>query len=187
MYGLVAGFAATALLSALTRVPGIREHAEQLSTGERLIGRVEESAMSKAVTPATALAQASGPGPEGPAGLFAAKIASGLFGKDLGRDTRSWGKVVHFAYGSLWGFLYGVLQTRRARRRPIVAGMSHGLFMWAFGPGLLAPSMKLVPAPSQAPRNQTAISIATHLIYGLTLAALFSQLTHTGSAHEPDR
>ena len=185
LYGLVAGFAATALVSALTRLPVVREHAEQLSTWERLIGEAEESPMSKAITPATALAKASGPGPEGPAGLFAAKIASGLFGKDLGKSTSTWGRLVHFTYGSLWGLLYGILQTRRARR-PLVAGTSHGILMWALGPGTLATSMKLVPAPSQAPRKQTAISVATHLIYGLALATLFSQLTHTGSPHASD-
>jgi hypothetical protein len=186
LYGLVAGFAATALVSALTRLPVIREHGEQLSTWQRLIGQAEESPMSKAITPATALAQAAGPGPEGPAGLFAAKIGSGLFGKDLGKNTSTWGKLVHFAYGSLWGLLYGILQTRSAGRRPVVAGMSHGIFMWALGPGTLATSMKLVPAPSQAPRKQTAISVGTHLIYGLALATLFSQLTHTGSPHASD-
>src|SRR4051812_38409232 len=98
LYGLAAGFAATVLLSTLTRIPGIRQRAEQARL--RDISQTEEEPVSSFLPmgPAAALVQPSGPGPEGPAGLFAAKVASGLFGRDLAESTRPWGSAVHLAY-----------------------------------------------------------------------------------------
>jgi hypothetical protein len=185
LYGLAAGLTATVLLSALARLPGLRERAEDASLLDRSWTADEEEfgASPVPMSPAAVLAQSSGPGPEGPAGLFAAKVASGLFGRDLKR-TRPWGRIVHLAYGSFWGVLYGILQTKHSRR-PELAGASHGVFVWAFGPALLVPAMKLMPPPSKAPREQTAISLAAHVIYGVTLARLFNLLIRSGSAHEP--
>ena len=175
LYGLAAGFAATVLISAVSRIPAVREHGHS-SLDALAIPPAEETNPTLPMSPAAVLVQTSGPGPEGPAGLFAAKVASGLFGQDLATRTRLWGQVVHLAYGSLWGLVYGILQTRRVRR-PGVAGVAHGLFVWLFGPALLVPAMKLMPAPGKAPRAQTALSVAAHAMYGLTVASVFSRLT----------
>src|SRR5438105_1615347 len=95
LYGLAAGVTATLLISALSRIQGIREHAEQASLSERFTAETEEeSGVLSPMSPAAVLARASGPGPEGPASLFAAKVASGLFGRDLAKRTKPWGKVV---------------------------------------------------------------------------------------------
>jgi hypothetical protein len=124
------------------------------------------------LTPAGALAQAHGPGPEGAAELFALKVASGLFGRDIARRARPWGKAVHLAYGTLWGALYGILQGP-ARRRALLSGPAHGAFVWALGPGWLVPSMKLMHPPTQIPRHQALLNILGHLLYGTALAKLF--------------
>src|SRR5438045_5534150 len=158
LYGLAAGFVATVLLSALTRIAGIRERAEQANLRDKSQAEEEDPFNSLLpMSPAAALVQTSGPGPEGPAGLFAAKVASGMFGRDLAKSTKPWGSAVQLAYGSFWGLAYGIFQTR-SRRRPAVAGVGHGVFVWAFGPALLVPAMKLMPPPSKAPRDQTALS-----------------------------
>jgi len=184
VYGLAAGVTATLLISALARIKGIREHAEQASLSERFAADAEEeSGIISPMSPAAVLARASGPGPEGPASLFAAKVASGLFGRDLAHQIRAWGKVVHVAYGTFWGLVYAMLQTRR-RRRPQIAGAAHGLFVWVFGPALLVPAMKLTPAPARSPRAQTAFSVAAHLIYGVSVATLFDRLMGQ-RRHEP--
>jgi hypothetical protein len=181
--GLAAGLTATLLISALSRTGSVREYAEHSSWRDRADPSSEADAdVSTPISPVAALVQASGPGTEGPAGLFAAKIASGLFGRDLAGRTRQWGQVVHLAYGSFWGFVYGILQTRRTRR-PAIAGAAHGLFVWAFGPALLVPAMKILPAPSKASRAQTTFSIVAHVIYGITVAAVFSRLIRRGLPH----
>jgi len=173
LYGLAAGLTATLLISALSRIPRVRNYAEQSSWVDPDLEEEVEGAVP--MSPDTALVQASGPGPEGPAGLFAAKVASGLFGRDLATRTRQWGKAVHLAYGSLWGLIYGMLQTTRTRR-PLLSGATHGVFVWAFGPALLVPAMKIMPAPAKAPRGPSALGLAAHVMYGVTVAALFSRL-----------
>ena len=185
--GLAAGLTATLLISALSRVGSVREYAEQSSWRDRSAAGEETEKDGSAdvvspMSPATALVQSSGPGPEGPAGLFAAKIASGLFGRDLAGRTRPWGQAVHLMYGSFWGLVYGMLQTRRTRH-PLISGVSHGLFVWAFGPALLVPAMKIMPAPSKTARGRTVFVVAAHLIYGLAVATLFSRLTRKGLPH----
>ena len=184
LYGLAAGLTATLLISALSRVPKLRTYAEQSSWVDQLPTDFEEEAEGVApMSPATALLQTSGPGPEGPAGLFAAKVASGLFGRDLATRTRQWGQAVHIAYGSLWGLVYGILQTTRTRR-PVVSGIWHGLFVWAFGPAILVPAMKLMPAPAKAPRARAALGVAAHVMFGVTVATLFSRLAQRKTPHD---
>ena len=178
LYGLAAGFAATVVISAISRIPAVREHTHS-SLDALAIPPAEESDPALPLSPTAVLLQTSGPGAEGPAGLFAAKVASGLFGQDLATETRQWGQAVHLVYGSFWGLVYGMLQTRRIRR-PGVAGIAHGLFVWLFGPALLVPAMKLMPSPGKAPRAQTALSVVAHAIYGLTLASVFNRLAERG-------
>ena len=175
-YGLAAGLTATLLISTVSRIPQLRRYAEQSSWATTSATAEREESFGAPMSPAMALVQASGPGPEGPAGLFAAKVASGLFGQDLATRTSRWGKAVHLIYGSLWGFLYGILQTRRGRR-PMLAGVSHGLIMWAFGPALLVPAMKLMPSPAKTHRAQSAFVVAAHVLYGVTVATMFNRLT----------
>jgi len=183
LYGLAAGLTATLLISALSRVPKLRSYAEQSSWIDQPSSDLEEEIEGAApMSPATALVQASGPGPEGPAGLFAAKVASGLFGRDLATRTRQWGQAVHLAYGSLWGLVYGMMQTTRTRR-PVLSGVSHGLFVWAFGPALLVPAMKIMPAPAKAPRGRRVLALDAHVMYGVAVATLFSRLAQRRTHH----
>jgi hypothetical protein len=179
MYGLVAGFIGTALLSALSRIPGIRQAEE---AGNPMVpSRNAEPSMSP-VTPEGALAKSHGPGPEGAAGLFAEKVGSGMFGRDIRGQARGWGKLVHFLYGSFWGLLYAISQPRHLRR-PLAAGTAHGLAAWTVGPGFLVPAMKLSPPPHKARPAATLISIAGHVIYGVVIASLFNRLTRGRSSY----
>ena len=130
-----------------------------------------------AVTPAGALAEAQGPGPEGAAEQFIVKLGSGLFDRDLSVYSKPAGKAVHFAYGAFWGIVYGMLQGNR-HRKVWLAGTAHGLFVWAFGPGLLVPAMRLMLPPSKAPKQETIPMVAAHIVYGLTVAKLFDTQLH---------
>jgi len=169
----VAGLIATILVSVLARsTPGIRTQAFYKRRENQREIPDEQSEHPAMVTPAGALAQAHGPGPEGAAGLFAMKVASGLFGRDIARSSRLWGKVVHLAYGSFWGMVYGILQGPR-RRQPVLAGPLHGLFVWSLGPGWLVPAMKLMHPPTEAPPAQTWLNLVGHVLYGVTVAELF--------------
>jgi len=125
-----------------------------------------------AVTPAGALAEAQGPGPEGAAEYFVVKVGSGLFDRDFSRYSKPAGKILHFVYGSFWGLVYGILQGR-GRRNVWLAGIVHGFFVWSVGPGSLVPAMRLMLPPWKAPKRQTTVMVVGHIIYGVVVAQLF--------------
>lgn len=127
------------------------------------------------VTPAGALTQPQAPGPEGLAEQFAFKVASGLFGRDIGPAARPAGVAVHLAYGSVWGMFYGLLQS--SYRLPTVPfGIAYGLVVWGVGPAFLLPAMKLTRPPLQEHPVRTAMLLAGHVVYGVALARGFEAL-----------
>jgi hypothetical protein len=127
------------------------------------------------VTPAGALAQAQGPGPEGAAERFAVKLGSGLFNRDVAPYAKPAGKAVHLLYGSFWGALYGLVQAS-LRRSPLMAGLLHGLVVWSVGPAWLVPAMKVMRPPQQQSALTNALMIAGHIIYGQAVSQVFAAL-----------
>jgi hypothetical protein len=126
------------------------------------------------VTPAGALVEAKGPGPEGAAEHFLIKLGSGLFDRDFAPFAKPAGTLLHFVYGSFGGMVYAMLQGRNPRN-VWCAGAAHGFFVWAIGPGSLVPAMRLMLPPRQAPKLQTGLMIAGHMIYGVTVATVFDR------------
>ncbi len=130
---------------------------------------------SPGATPAGALTQPQAPGPEGLAEQFAFKVASGIFDTDVTPYMRPAGLAVHFLYGSAWGVLYGLLQATY-RRPPSLFGALYGLLVWLVGPAVLVPTMKLMGSPAEEPPLRTAMMVAGHIAYGVTLATTFEAL-----------
>ncbi|MFN3647982.1 MAG: hypothetical protein ACK47B_00270 [Armatimonadota bacterium] len=128
-----------------------------------------------ATQPAGALTQPQGPGPEGLAEQFAFKLASGVFNRDISRHVRPLGLATHFAYGSTWGILYGLLQSSY-RLHPGVFGGGFGLLVYGVGPALLVPKMGLMGTPTEEPPERTWMLVAGHVIYGLALSEVFDAL-----------
>jgi hypothetical protein len=205
LHGAAAGLAAALLLSALARVlPGMnmdpklgeRKRDSELPPSEEastLYPALEWQAPSQspadpqfpkgkgegggppAVTPAGALTQPQSPGPEGLAEQFSFKVASGIFGRDITPYVRPMGFATHLVYGSLWGALYGLLQASY-RLSPRLFGGLYGLMVWAVGPALLVPAMKLIRPPSQELPLRTGMMVAGHIAYGVALAEVFERL-----------
>jgi hypothetical protein len=126
-------------------------------------------------TPAGALALPQGPGPEGLAEQFAFKVASGLFESDISPYMRPVGLATHLAYGSLWGVLYGMIQSSY-RLRPGLLGPLYGLVVYGVGPTFLVPAMKLMRPPREGPPERTSMLILGHILYGAALAKVFDAL-----------
>jgi hypothetical protein len=127
------------------------------------------------VTPAGALAEAQGPGPEGAAERFALKLSAGLFDSDISPRVKLAGQLVHYTYGTFWGIVYG-LSHFSLRRPPSVLGPAFGFGLWAFGPGFLVPRMRVMRPPSLEPPFRTAVMIGGHIMFGMSLAALCERL-----------
>src|SRR5207248_2526301 len=111
-------------------------------------GNPEGTAGPPGATPAGALTQPQGPGPEGLAEQFAFKVASGVFDHDISPAVRPVGFATHLAYGSAWGALYGILQASYGLRSGVV-GPLYGLVVYGVGPAFLVPAMKIMPSPRE--------------------------------------
>lgn len=202
--GLAAGFGATLLLSTAARLmPGMHEYAQggqqppqpprdpenheavlewQIKSWSPAAAQdktpKQEPTDKVEVTPAHALTQPEGPGPEGLAEQFAFKVASGLFDRDISGAVRPAGLATHFLYGSAWGGLYGLIRASTSdefelRHELATWGALYGLLVWLVGPALLVPAMKIMRPPTQEPPLRNATLILGHILYGGCLAGLF--------------
>lgn len=204
--GAAAGLAATLVLSALSRVlPGlwnergapdsdqtpalptdpfdpkaVQEWQTRSQVPALAQASEEPEAGPPAIHPAGALTQPQGPGPEGLAEQFAFKLASGVFNRDISRQTRAVGMVTHLAYGSAWGVLYGCAQASHWVP-PAVFGAGFGMLVYGVGPGWLVPQMGLMATPREEPRERTWMLLAGHLVYGLTVSTVFEALERKGA------
>ena len=166
--GIVGGLAGALLLSIVSRMlPALRNQRLPVPSGR--------SADAFQPTLARALTLSQSPGPEGLAEQFAYKVASGVFGRDLGSNVGLAGRAIHLAYGSAWGMLYGLLQASYPRP-PGLFGAIYGLVVWLVGPATLVPAMRLMGRPSEEPPARTAALVVGHLAYGLALATAFEAL-----------
>lgn len=166
--GILAGLAATAVVSVLSRATfGTMDGKERRPAGQRH--------PSEVIVPGEALAMAADAGPEGSAGKFAVKAAAGFFGRDLSRHARAAGEVVHFAYGGFWGGIFGlVFGSSREPRWGTATGL--GLALWGLGPAALVPAMKLMPPVHRYPLHRAALLVGGHVIYSWTALSVFQKL-----------
>jgi uncharacterized membrane protein YagU involved in acid resistance len=138
-------------------------------------GAVLPGATRPTVTPAGALRRRVSVGTEDLAEELAFKIASGVFDRDISAYLPAARFVVHLTYGGVWGLLFGLLQG--SYRWPSVRfGSVFGLAMWFAGPATLAPSMRLMRPVEEEPPLHTALMVAGHVAYGVTLAKVFEAL-----------
>jgi hypothetical protein len=142
----------------------------------RLMERRGREGAGASTAPAAALVQPQAPGPEGLAEQFAYKVASGVFNKDIAPQQRAAGIATHLAYGSAWGALFGLIQGTW-RRAPAPFGALYGLIVYAVGPALVVPAMKLMRPPTEEPPLRTGVMIAGHVVYGVALAQTFASMT----------
>ncbi len=137
--------------------------------------RAAEAAARLRTTPEAALVTEHGPGPEGAAERFAAKVAAGLFNRDLLDHEKLAGKIVHFGYGSVWGGVYGVLQASLAWPW-VLSGTLYGALVWLVGPAALVPAMKVMLSPRELGFWKSTLVLTGHVIYGLLVALMFMVL-----------
>lgn len=120
-------------------------------------------------TPEKARAQEEALGMPPSAEKAAEKLADAV-GVELDEPgRRKGGTVVHYVTGAVWALLYLSLRHRRFAR--FTAGCGTGLSLSLLVDELLVPRLGL-SAPNEAyPRVAHARGIATHMVYGLGVAA----------------
>lgn len=107
----------------------------------------------------------------------ARRVVEDLAHRDLPPDAKeAAGQLVHFAFGSAWGGLYGLL--RGGHRRPFgplgLAAFSLGV--WGVSDNLILPVFRLAGPPIAYPLKSHAYAITAHLAYGAAVWTAFELL-----------
>jgi uncharacterized membrane protein YagU involved in acid resistance len=77
--------------------------------------------------------------------------------------------AAHFGYGTACGALFGLLMPILPQRAWL-SGLLYGEFLWAISYLKIMPELGLYPHPSKDSVPRTAVMIAAHAVYGVTLA-----------------
>jgi putative membrane protein len=99
-------------------------------------------------------------------------ISEGIFGHKLKENEKKpAGTVVHYAFGTATGGLYGAV----AEFAPEVttgAGLPFGAAFWLVADEIAVPLLGLSKGPTEYPPSTHAYALASHLVYGLTAEAI---------------
>lgn len=108
----------------------------------------------------------------------ASAISRNLLRRELTeREKRFAGPLVHYAFGSLVGGLYGAV----AERNPRVtagAGLPFGAVFWLVADETAVPLLRLSAPPGRYPLAVHVYALASHLVFGWTAEAMRSRLRH---------
>jgi putative membrane protein len=95
-------------------------------------------------------------------------VSEGVFGHKLkDSEKKPAGAIVHYAFGSATGGLYGAA----AELAPVVTtglGLPFGVAFWAVADEGVVPLLGLSKGPTEYPVSTHAYALASHLVYGLT-------------------
>ena len=159
--GLVAGSAAgLAATVAMTQFQNLWSKASQKLNGN---GRQDSSDSQSSEENEDATMKAAG------------KIAS-IVGRELSHEQKKKaGLIVHYAFGTGMGALYGTvmeLGPRDLRRHELWSGIGLGSVLFAGADEIAVPAAGLSGPPREAPLSSHLYGLASHLVYGLTTGAV---------------
>src|SRR5581483_3390900 len=99
----------------------------------------------------------------------AEKISSKVLGRELsGEEKEKAGPIVHYAYGTAIGALYGGL-AQKNETTSVGFGSAYATAVWALGDEIAVPALGLGKKPAEVPLSQHLQALAAHLAYGITL------------------
>ncbi len=114
---------------------------------------------------------------DGNATAKVAETVARVGGKSLSSDQKEkGGMVVHYAFGTLMGALYGVaaeMGSRRIGRNSVLSGLGFGAALFAGADEVAVPALRLSKSPAEASWPEHLYGFASHLVYGSTAAAVF--------------
>ena len=82
--------------------------------------------------------------------------------------------AMHWLYGIGWGTFYG-LGAGRTSPDPVAGGIAFGSGVWAASYAELVP-LGIYEPPWKYPKEELALDISYHLVYGLAVAAAYAAL-----------
>ena len=94
----------------------------------------------------------------------------------LSRDEKKkLGPLVHYAFGTGMGALYGALVEigpRDLRRHDLLSGLGFGSVLFAGADEVAVPALGLSGNPNDSPMSSHLYALASHMVYGLTAGAV---------------
>ena len=121
--------------------------------------------------------------PQGPesqsedATMKAAGKLAAIGGRTLTHEQKKkLGPVVHYAFGSGMGKVYGMIMEtgpRNLRRHDLLTGIGLGSMLFVGADEIAVPALGLSRKASASPMSSHLYALASHLVYGVTTAAVW--------------
>jgi putative membrane protein len=112
---------------------------------------------------------------ENPTEKVASKVV-GIAGTELSPDgKKTGGTVVHYAFGTLMGAVYGTaleFAPREYRRKALGSGLLLGTALFAAADEVALPALHLTEGPTEIPASMHVYGLVSHLVYGATTGLL---------------
>jgi putative membrane protein len=115
---------------------------------------------------------------DNPTVKVAEAVTRPMRGRELSHDQKKQaGYVVHYAFGTLLGGLYGALSEILPATKTGF-GSAYGAAVWLGADEIMVPALKLSPPPLQSSLSQHLSGLGAHLVYGVTAEAVRRTLRH---------
>jgi hypothetical protein len=107
----------------------------------------------------------------------ARRVVEGLAQRGPVRHEALAGDLVHYAYGSAWGGLYGILAGSSRPLRSVGGGAVFGLAVWFVSDNIVLPAFRLSAWPHEYPVKNHAYAILAHVVFGAAASVSMNALT----------
>lgn len=144
-----------------------------MNQSQKLLSKLAESRHSDGQHKQQESQQSQQGGMDKPATLMLAeKLSHGVLHRELRPDEEKIAEpLVHYAYGTGWGGIYGALSTVK----PVTStgvGLPFGAALWLAGDEIAVPALGLSKGPKEYPISSHLQALATHCVYGVTTEAV---------------
>ena len=118
---------------------------------------------------------------EMPTQTVARRALEGLVRRGPLEHTAGAGQLVHHAFGSAWGSVYGLLAGTWPRGSALRRGLQFGVVVWLVSDDILLPAFKLSAWPQHYAVKNHLYAIAAHGVYGAAVAGTFEGLSRAAT------
>jgi uncharacterized membrane protein YagU involved in acid resistance len=119
---------------------------------------------------------------EMPTQTVARRLVEGLAVRGPLQHEALSGQVVHHAFGTAWGGVYGIVAPSVARLDTLRGGLGFGVAVWMLSDNLLLPLFRLSAWPQDYPVKTHGYALIAHFAYGAAVYAAFRALDGVGPA-----
>ena len=114
-------------------------------------------------------------------------IVKSVADTDGGATTVVLASALHVAFGAAGGVLFsGLRRAFRLERAAVPAGGLFGVAVWAVSYAGWIPALRLLPPPQRDDHRRQWLMVASHVVYGMALAAILRMLDERSGRENRD-